>query len=265
MNKSHLHNLDEYAYISRLRTWNSVWKAVFSMGAVSIVLLADSMRVSFMTVCYMCSLSVGVGKVQFRDYIRLLRIPLAFLLLSGIAITLQIGGNTADSVTLPGNVTLCIPFFGTDLCFTKQGLHMAANIMLKAFGAVSAMYVVTLSTPMGEILSVLGKMHVPSLIIELMYLIYRYIFLLADRNRKQKDAAMSRLGYHSYKASIRSFSNGLANLLVLSLKKGSECYDAMESRGYDGTLQMWEEECPVTKKQIGWMIGYLVLVGMILL
>ncbi len=259
MKNNHQHNLDYYAYVSEIRNWNSTWKAAFSLGAVLIVLLANSIWVSLFTVFYMCCLTVLVGKVHVHDYIRLLMIPSVFILLSGIAISLQIGGRKEDSVSLWANFTLYFTWFHTSICITRQGMEMAIRLMLKALGAVSAFYVLTLSTPMGEILMVLKKLRVPSLIIELMYLMYRYIFLLSDMNRKQRDTTISRLGYHSYKASIRSFSGGLANLFVMSLKRGTECYDAMESRGYDGELHILEEKQPVRKEQVSYQLLYVVL------
>ena len=42
------------------------------------------------------------------------------------------------------------------------------DIVLKAFGAVSAMYLVTLSTPAGEIVTAFKKLHFPGIFIELM-------------------------------------------------------------------------------------------------
>ena len=49
--------------------------------------------------------------------------------------------------------------------------------MFKALGAVSALYMMTLTTPLSEIIAVLRKAHIPKLIIELMNMIYRYILL----------------------------------------------------------------------------------------
>ncbi len=130
---------------------------------------------------------------------------------------------------------------------------------LKAFSAVSALYLMTLSTPMGEIISVFRKIRVPVLILELMHLIYRYIFILSETNQRQKDAAGSRLGYCDLKTSFRTFSGELANLLVLSMKKAETYYDAMEARGYEGNALFWEETRPLTAGQLLYAGLYLAL------
>ena len=117
----------------------------------------------------------------------------------------------------------------------------------------------TLSTPMGDILSVLRRMHVPGLIVELMHLIYRYIFLLSDINNMQKDAAASRMGYHNFRSSLRSFSYGLSNLLILALRRANASFDAMEARGYDGELRILEDVHSVDIRQILIFACYLLI------
>lgn len=256
MKKRHHHNLDYYSYCSLLREWNSEFKVIFSLFALIFVIVADSVPVSFLTILFMGILTVGKGKIPFGEYVRLLKIPVVFIFMSGFAIAFQIGGMPEEAVLLPGGARLCVACFGTFWMIAKTGLVTACTVALKAFGAVSAMYMLTLSTPMGDILAVLGKLHVPSLIVELMHLIYRYIFLMSDIWHLQKDAARSRMGYHNYKSSLRSFAFGLSNLLVISLKRANACYDAMEARGYDGELRMLEEKHAFTGAQALVAVGY---------
>ncbi len=114
--------------------------------------------------------------------------------------------------------------------------------MLRTFGAVSALYFLTLSTPAGEVVRLLGKLHVPGIVTELMYLIYRYIFIMMDTQGRIRTAAESRLGYRDFITSCKTFGASLGNLLVITLKRSGAYYDAMESRGYDGELLFMEEE-----------------------
>lgn len=259
MKKRHHHNLDYYSYCSLLREWNSGFKVLFSFFALLFVIAADCVPVSFLTIWYMGILTVGKGKIPLGEYMRLLKIPMVFIVMSGFAIAFQVGGIAEEAVLLPGGARLCITCFGAFCMITKTGLVTACTVALKAFGAVSAMYMLTLSTPMGDILAVLRKLHVPSLIVELMHLIYRYIFIMSDIWHLQKDAAKSRMGYHNYKSSLRSFAFGLSNLLVISLKRANACYDAMEARGYDGELRLLEEKHAFTGTQALVAAGYVCL------
>lgn len=111
------------------------------------------------------------------------------------------------------------------------------------------MYFLTLTTPACEIVGVLRRAHVPKLIIELMYLIYRFIFILLDIYGRMREAAESRLGYRDFRTSCRSFGGTVGNMLVLSMRKSGTYYDAMLSRCYNGEIQFLEPEKPVHMQQ----------------
>ncbi len=245
-------SIDYYSYHSRLGNWNTDYKVAFSMSALITVIAADSIRISAATAVFMLFLCVGIGRIPLLEYGRLLRIPASFILLGAAAILVQLGSG-ADSL-------IFLPFFGTKLFITQDSLYQAGRVVLKAFAAVSAFYMLTISTPMGEILSVFRKLRVPAAVLELMHLIYRYIFILSDINQKQKDAAKSRLGYCDLKTSFHTFGAELANLLVMSLKRADVHYDAMEARGYEGNCLFWEERRPLTASQLVYGLIYLAFI-----
>lgn len=249
MRKGHHLNLDYIAYCSKLREWNNEFKIAFSILSLIFVVVADNIDISIMTILFMGFITVVLGKVHADDYLRLLKIPLFFILLSGAAIAFQIGGNPDNAIVLPGGIRALISIRDINLMFTREGFDTACKVSLRAFGAISAMYLMILSTPIGDILAVLKRVHVPFVIIDLMHLIYRYIFLLTDIWHMQRDAAKSRMGYHNYKSSLRSFALGLSNLLVISIKKSNVCFDAMEARGYDGSIRMLDERHEFNWKQ----------------
>lgn len=243
MGRKHTHTaIDFYAYHSGVREWNATYKTVFSVGALLTVIAADRMFVSVFTMCYMALLTLFFGRVHLHDYLGVLSVPLAFIFFGGLAIAIQTG-NTENALYV-----LRLP--GVTLSVSREGLLLAAATGIKALGAVSAMYFLTLSTPMGDILSVLQKMHVPGLIIDLMHLIYHYIFILLEFNRRQKDAAKARLGDKDWRTSIRTFGMELANLFLVSMKKSGAYFDAMEARGYEGACLFWEEKKPLQGVQL---------------
>lgn len=249
MNKRHNHvSIDYYAYCSALRDWNSNFKVLFGVFALISVIGFNTILVSISTLIFMLILTVVIGGIKWDDYFRLLLLPCTFILMSGIAI--------AVSFTKVSDSIVTVKLFHMHLSVTREGVVLAIHTGLKAIGAVSALYMITLSTPMGEIIAVFRKMKVPVLILELMHLIYRYIFILSDINKKQKDAARSRLGYVDLRTSFRTFGSEMANLLITSFKKADLYYDAMEARGYEGDCLFWEERKGVTLFQFGVALLY---------
>ncbi len=112
------------------------------------------------------------------------------------------------------------------------------------------MYLLALTTPIHEITSTLSRLHVPGILIELMYLIYRFIFLLSETAHQMHMAAQSRLGYWGWRQSMQTFGKSMANLLVTALRQAGNTYDAMVARCYDGRLAFWTEAKPVTPVQV---------------
>ena len=75
-------------------------------------------------------------------------------------------------------------------------------------------------------------------------------------HRRQRDAVRSRLGYLDRRNALRVFGNEMANLLVVSMNKARDYYDALESRGYEGDCLFWEEKRRLTGGQILWGAAY---------
>ena len=147
--------------------------------------------------------------------------------------------------------------------WSKASLLKAGGLVFKALGAVSALYMMTLTTPLSEIIAVLRKAHIPKLIIELMNMIYRYIFIMIDTHSRMKNSAESRLGYCDFKTSCYSFGQVASNLLVVSLKRGNNYYNALEARCYDGDLRFLEEEKPLKAGQIAMAVIFIVVLMLI--
>lgn len=258
MLKKHSHSLDYYTYISGMRNWNSFYKVLFSFSSLLWVIIADSSLISLWTILFMSVLILKVGKIGFHDYVGVLKIPIVFIIMSSIAIMTTVDPNLENAWYIDGKC-LGFQFFSYYVYLTKAQCMLSCKVAAKAIGAICAMYMMTLSTPMGEVLAVFRKLHAPKIIVELMHLIYRYIFMMSDVYQMQKDATTSRLGYINFRTSVRSFSNNVANLLVMSLARANTCYDAMESRGYDGEFCVMEERRKIGAGQIGIMLIYFVV------
>lgn len=212
MNREHTLYMEQYAYASRLRHGSAFLKTVFSVSVVLLCVGLDSQAVSLFVILTMAAVTVGIGGIKMIDYVRILTIALFFILFGAAA-----------------------------LVFATHDTGKVVEVTLRAVGAVSAFYFLVLSTPVSEILTVLRRCRLPKLLVELMYLTYRFIFVLTDVWHSLYTAAQSRLGYVDYRTSLRTFGDIAGNLLVLSMRKADVYYTAMEARCYDGDLRFLEE------------------------
>lgn len=228
---------DIYARRSRYFGWSPALKTA---GCVLLLLLCTAAPVPWVPLALavvLAGLTVW-GGVPLHDYLAMLSLPAAFVLLSGLALLWDYA-PAVDGV-------LSISFWNGWLVVTAAAQVRARLVMARALGAVSCLYFLSTSTTVPEVLSVLRRAHVPSVVTELAVLIYRYLFVLLSLYRSMRDAAASRLGYGGLARSIRTTGAVYGNLLAASFRRAGACFDAMESRCYDGEIRFLEQEKPVT-------------------
>ena len=248
-------SVDYSAYASHMRSWNATFKIIFSMLCLLLCLILNNIYVSIAVILIMGYMTVVIGGLELDHYISMLLIPIVFLLFGSAAIAVGFSWNSVGQYNL--NV------FGWFYIYCSQAsLWKASGLIFKALGAVSALYMMTLTTPLSELIVVLRKAHIPKVIIELMNMIYRYIFIMLDTHSRMKNSAEARLGYVDFKTSCYSFGQVASNLLIVSLKRGTDYYNALESRCYNGDLQFLEEEKPIRKNQVA---GAAVVVALLIL
>lgn len=246
--------IDQLCYTSGLRTVNAGVKSAFTVLTLLICVISRSVLIAMMVLLVNSIITIHRGKVPFKQYRKLMMIPMTFLILSTLAIIINISPEPFDAYAfLIGN------YFITG---SKASLLFTVQLILTALAAVSSLYFLALSTPVTDIMMVLEKVHCPLILTELMLLIYRFIFVLLSVASAIRVSQQSRLGYKDFRTSVRSFAGLGAVLFVRSMKRANAIYDAMESRGYDGRIRVLKEEYPPKKQEVLLIIFFeLLLVG----
>ena len=229
-------SIDRYAHLSRLKGVSPFIKTAFALAVLVVCVAADCAAVGLLVSAGMLAACIFLGGAPGRYVFSLMTIPVLFLVFSCLAIAFEVGRAPLGFFD--------VPLFGVYLSATPGGVRRALLLFFKAYGAVACLYFLSLTTPMQEILEVLRAARLPKLVIELMYLIYRYIFLLLDVQHKMTAAAQSRLGYATRRNAWYTFTHISGNLLASSFRRSGACFDAMESRCYEGTLRFLNRHAP---------------------
>lgn len=194
---------DRYAYQSRLRRISPMPKLLLTGSALVLCLLCDSVTVGLVTLLGMWGLVTALGGLSPRVFLRFLCIPMAFLAIGCVTILI-------NSYPQGAPVLLAVP--------------------------VGAMYFLALNTPVTDVTMALERMHVPHLLVELMELIYRFIFVLTETASRIRLAQESRLGYQGLRRSLSSLGTLASIVFLRAWRKADRVYTALESRGYSGSL-----------------------------
>lgn len=227
-------NIDKYAYSSKLKQTAPLKKLTFAMLALGVGLWADSVPVSVLVLLIMGYCTIYKGGTPIALFIKLMLVPISFLIIGVLTIVINASGN--KDIFL-----FSIAAWGTHIGVSQLGMQQAAHLFFKAMGAVSCLYFLALSTPMVDLLAVLRRLKVPKLMLELMGLIYRFIFVLLETADTIHTAQSSRLGYLNLTSVYRSLVALTSTLFIRAYKRSDELYTALEARGYDGELNVLEE------------------------
>lgn len=239
--------IDKMAYISNLRYKDPNLKCFFAFFTLVICIVASSIPLSLSILFMMAFITLFVNKTQVKYYMKIMSIPLAFILISTTTIMVNLTKEPLDLFSI--NVG---EFY---LSVSTSSFYLGMNLILKSLASVSCLYFLTLSTTFTDILLVLKNIHCPRILIELMLLIYRYIFVLLDIASNIRLSQKSRLGNKDFKTSLKSTGEMLSILLVRSLKKASNLYDAMEARCYTENINVLFEYKKASKKEIALVIS----------
>jgi cobalt/nickel transport system permease protein len=221
--------LDEYAQKNALIEINSPIKLLAGIGAIFICISSTSPIAPLMIAISMAFITVVLAKIPIRLYVSLLTIPVSFAIFSGLIILLTSGGGL---VLLSGNIA------GISLSVTTDSANLALMVITRTFGGMCSLFFIALTTPIIEVFAVMQQCRLPRGLLDLSMLIYHFIFILIGEAISIHTAQLLRHGYDSFKNSLHSFAMLGAMLFIRAWQQGEELVIAMDSRCYDGKLEL---------------------------
>ena len=232
-------NIDRYAYANKLASVNPGEKFAFAVLTMLVCLLSSTNMSLVAVVLLMCSITVFAAGIPFGYFVRLLMLPITFVLVGVLTIAFSI---TKD----PSGLMFSVNVLGYSIGTRAQDMFTATHLFFTSLGTASCLYFLSLTTPMIEIIGVLRKLKVPGIFLELMGLIYRFIFVLMETAGAIYTAQSSRLGYGSLRTSFKSMSELLSSLFIRALHRSQALSTALMARGYTGELKVLEKRYPVS-------------------
>lgn len=234
--------LEYYSYNSKINSWNPHLKFWYSMVLIVLGIILSNIYISI-SIVFICGfITIFLGKISLKKYIDFFKVPIIFLLISVAVININFSKNITDFYYFNiGDLYIYT---------TDENIRKSCILFWRALSGVSSMYMLALSTPLNEIIYVMKKARTPKIIIELMYLVYRFIFIMRDSYKSMRKSIESRLGFRDYRISLLSFGKIISNILIISLRKSNSFYDAMESRCYRGEIRFFIKEKRINKKVI---------------
>jgi cobalt/nickel transport system permease protein len=121
------------------------------------------------------------------------------------------------------------------------GLTPALAMFMRITTSVLALILLASITHFFDTLKALQRLHLPTLLINLLLFTYRYLFVIQDELHRMTQARYARgatPGTHLLDTKhmhLLSTTTGL--ILIRATERGNRLYDALQSRGYNGTIK----------------------------
>ena len=154
--------------------------------------------------------------------------------------------------TNKGNILFKLNLNILNITVTDNGVAILFTVLLKSFLSILILSSLIISTSDNELLNGLRKIHVPGIIVTIIFIMYRYFFLLREESKIGKLAIKSRIFKKSYRNLNKRLSFLAGNLLIKSFDRAENVYKSMESRGFDGNFYLMERDLPANK--LNWII-----------
>ena len=229
-----MHIIDQYAYSNRIRRIDPAHKAGLAFTVLLLCLLLNEPLVGLLAVGWMYLLAVRLAGLSARTFGRVLLGEATFLVLATIGVVLSISLTDPRPIS-PWAVSLG-PLW---LSGSPASLYLGASLVLRALGAASAMNFLALTTPLVDIVELLRRWRIPEEIIDIMTVIYRFIFVLLESLERMRMAQESRLGYNtSYFRAMNSAALLGSRLFIDAFQRSRRLQIALDSRGFGGSLRV---------------------------
>ena len=89
-----------------------------------------------------------------------------------------------------------------------------------------------------EVLALLNRWKFPGILVEMMSLIYRFLFVLLEVAGNMMTSQHSRWGYADLRSSFRSLAGLISNVFTKAYHQAMISYQAMEARCYEGEFKL---------------------------
>jgi cobalt/nickel transport system permease protein len=204
--------------------------------------------------------SIGLvlySKESLKIYLKRLLFPL--LIIAFVAIAPPFTYGTTVIAVVPG---LMLPIY-------QQGILFAILIFTRCIAAVAVLNLLILVTPIETVMDSLAWFRVPSVVIDTMMLMFRYISVLSEESTRMYRAQESRCGHSrrvSYLKKIRNFGSIAGALLMRAFDRAIKVGDAMASRGYTGkyTLFTYEKRQMPTRDLLAGLLIVSASIGLVI-
>jgi cobalt/nickel transport system permease protein len=228
--------IDTLAYTNRLRQLPPAQKLLFAIVLLTITYCTCA-PIQILITLWISAWTVIYAGIPAIFYLRLCIITVGFWLTSLPALVVN-GVRLADLPTVQTDIWQGFAWGNYYFFLGHYGIQQAGELAARAIATTACIYFVILTIPFTEILDILRRIGCPTLLTDLLMLMYRFIFVLLRTARELWIAQQSRGGYRTRKLWFKSLGLLVGQLLRRTLENYRQVSLTLESRGFTGDFRV---------------------------
>ncbi|MBS7527157.1 cobalt ECF transporter T component CbiQ [Fusibacter paucivorans] len=160
--------------------------------------------------------------LSIKSYVKMLAIPMGFILLSLIVIAIDADSEEA-----------LIRFGYSGFAITRQSLALCLAVFVRSISSIALIFMMSTTVPMQHFIEWMNRLHMPSAFTELFILSYRFIFILIEEAQDMLVAQEMRFGYFKMGNALKTVNQLGASLFMRAFSRFEDLNHAMALRFYD--------------------------------
>lgn len=249
--------LEDIAQQNGLREASTYAKLAAGTGGILLCLLSTSFVAPLFIAVVLTLAILILARINIGVYASIFAAPVIFALFSVSVIVLLSGGE--------GVFWSWQPFSWLSLSVTRESIDQGVFVFSRVIGGMSALLFIAFTTPMTDLFVVMRRIRLPEEVLDLAMIIYRTIFMIMSHLVLVYQAQLMRLGYRSFRESVRSFAMLCGAVFIASWEAGEDLIRAMEARCYDGKFAVLGECGKISMASALAVFAFLIISGMIVM
>ena len=233
--------IEQSAYTNRWRQVTPAAKGLFSLCGLVAAYAAATPAGACGIAAALCAVTVlGAGIPPLR-YLRVAAPALFFLAVSALSLSVSLKiGYSLDDVSLQ---------------LARTEFQRVAQVCGRSLGGLAVLLFLAMTTPLIDIIALLRRIKAPDVLLDIMVLCYRTLFVFSEAVHDTLTAQSARLGYVTFRISLRSLGSLIANITVQIWQRSQALHMAAMARNNDGPLRFIEHTYPQSARDICVALG----------
>lgn len=250
--------IDSLSYMNALRPLSPMWKCGFAVMMLLLSYLTHP-AVQVAIACWMTIWTVGYARIPVKYYAALIGAACLFFAASVPALIVELHPVRGE-LTFPHEVA-AFTLLNWKVTVTSTGLLLAAKLFLRILASLTCVSFILFSTPFSELLQVLKKVRVPALVLEIMQIMYRFLFILFETVQDMYLAQQARGGQTGFKNRLKDTATLIMQMFMKTMQQYRSLSNGLMSRGFTDDIPLAPYQgspVPLRYKLESW-VGFMLL------